>query len=312
MSNSPLVQYTRISPNCNSPRKHKIDTITIHCVAGQCTVQVVGEIFSRPQRQCSSNYGISPDGTIGMYCEEKNRSWCSSSPSNDHRAITIEVASDKTAPYTVRPAAYEALIKLCADICKRNGIPELKWRNDPSLIGQVDKQNMTVHRWFKNTACPGEWLMDHMGEIANRVNDILKPKVPIVNGGIYRLYNPNTGEHFYTANNSESNNLISLGWKYEGIGWYVPENSNTPVYRLYNPNAGNHHYTLNAAEKDNLVKLGWKYEGIAFYSNEEKTKPIYRLYNKNNGQHHYTASKQERDSLIKLGWKDENIGWYGK
>lgn len=105
-----------------------------------------------------------------MYCEEKDRSWCSSSPSNDHRAITIEVASDTTYPYAVNAKAYASLINLVADICKRNGIKELKWKADKSLIGQVDKQNMTAHRWFAATACPGEYLYSRMGQIAQEVN----------------------------------------------------------------------------------------------------------------------------------------------
>lgn len=105
-----------------------------------------------------------------MYCEEKDRSWCSSSPANDHRAITIEVASDTTYPYAVNAKAYASLINLVADICKRNGIKELKWKADKSLIGQVDKQNMTVHRWFAATACPGEYLYSRMGQIAQEVN----------------------------------------------------------------------------------------------------------------------------------------------
>ena len=104
-----------------------------------------------------------------MYVEEKDRSWCSSNAANDHRAITIEVASDTTHPYKVTTAAYEALIKLCADICKRNNIKELKWKGDKPLIGQVDKQNMTVHRWFANKSCPGDWMYSRMSDLANKV-----------------------------------------------------------------------------------------------------------------------------------------------
>lgn len=176
-SNSPLVNYKRISPNKTVNRKHKIDTITIHCVVGQCSVETLGNIFAPTRRRASSNYGIGPDGRIGMYVEEKDRSWCSSNSSNDHRAITIEVASDRTAPYKINDAAYKSLVKLCADICKRNGIKELKWKADKSLIGQVDKQNMTVHRWFTATACPGDYIYSHLGQIANEVNAILKPQV---------------------------------------------------------------------------------------------------------------------------------------
>jgi hypothetical protein len=174
MSNSSLVSYTRISPNRNSPRNHKIDTITIHCVVGQCSVERLGEIFASSKRQASANYGIGPDGRIGMYVEEKDRSWCSSSSSNDNRAITIEVASDTTHPYKVTDAAYKALIDLLVDICKRNNIESLKWEGLKALVGQVDRQNMTVHRWFANKSCPGDYLYNRHGQIANEVNKRLK------------------------------------------------------------------------------------------------------------------------------------------
>lgn len=170
MSNSPLVSFTRISPNKTSPRNHKIDTVTIHCVVGQLSVESLGASFASSDRQASSNYGIGPDGRIGMYVEEKDRSWCSSNRANDHRAITIEVASDTTHPYAVTDAAYKALIDLLVDICKRNGIEKLLWKNDKSLIGQVDKQNMTVHRWFAPKECPGEYLFSRHAQIANEVN----------------------------------------------------------------------------------------------------------------------------------------------
>lgn len=170
MSNSPLVSYTKISPNKTSPRNHKIDTITIHCVAGQCSVETLGEIFAPPSRKASSNYGIGPDGRIGMYVEEKDRSWCSSNGANDNRAITIEVASNTTDPYYVNDVAYATLIDLLVDICKRNGIKELKWKGDKSLIGNVEEQNMTVHKWFANKDCPGEYLYERHADIAEKVN----------------------------------------------------------------------------------------------------------------------------------------------
>ncbi len=177
MSNSPLVKYTKISPNRTSPRNHEIDTITIHCVVGQCSVETLGNIFEPTSRQASCNYGVGVDGRIGMYCEEKDRSWCSSSSSNDNRAITIEVASDTTEPYAVNAKAYAALLDLVTDICKRNNIKELKWQGDKSLIGQVDKQNMTVHRWFANKSCPGDYLYNLHGEIAAEVNKRLNASV---------------------------------------------------------------------------------------------------------------------------------------
>lgn len=178
MSNSPLVSYTKISPNRTSPRNRKIDTITIHCVVGQTSVETLGNVFAPASRKASSNYGVGYDGRIGMYVEEKDRSWCSSSASNDHRAITIEVASDTTHPYAVTDKAYAALIELLVDICKRNGIKELKWKGDKSLIGQVDKQNMTVHRWFANKSCPGDYLYERHGEIARLVNEKLRVITP--------------------------------------------------------------------------------------------------------------------------------------
>lgn len=170
MSNSPLVDYVKISPNKNSPRNHKIDTITPHCVVGQLSVEQIGAVFAPVSRQASSNYGIGPDGRIGMYVEEKDRSWCSSNAANDHRAITIEIASDMTDPYAITDKAYKALVDLCVDICKRNDIKELKWKADKSLIGKPEEQNITVHRWFANKACPGDYIYERLGQIADEVN----------------------------------------------------------------------------------------------------------------------------------------------
>lgn len=174
-TNSSLVDYVKLSPNYNK-RKKKIDTITIHCVVGQLSVETIGNIFAKESRKASCNYAIDSDGRIALIVEEKNASWCSSSCSNDQRAITIEVASDTTHPYKVNEKAYDSLIKLCADICDRNGIPQLLWKADKSLIGQVDKQNMTVHRWFANKSCPGDYLYNLHEEIADKVNKILKNK----------------------------------------------------------------------------------------------------------------------------------------
>lgn len=172
MSNSTLATYTRISPNKTSPRNHRIDTITIHCMAGNLTVERCGELFAKRTRMASSNYGIGSDGRIGLYVEEKDRSWCSSNKANDMRAVTIEVANDGGAAtgWHVSDAAMTSLIALVTDICRRNGIKQLLWKGDKSLIGQVDKQNMTVHRWFKNKACPGDYLYGKHAYIAAEVN----------------------------------------------------------------------------------------------------------------------------------------------
>lgn len=173
MSNSSLVSYTNISANKNSPRNHKIDTITIHCVVGQLSARTICDMFKDHSAKASCNYAIGKDGEIGLCVEEKDRSWCSSNGENDNRAITIECASDMRHPYAINAKVYNSLIILCADICKRNGIKSLKWRGDKSLIGQVDKQNMTVHRWFANKACPGDYIYERLGQIADAVNEKL-------------------------------------------------------------------------------------------------------------------------------------------
>ena len=131
---------------------------------------------------------------------------------------------------------------------------------------------------------------------------------------LFRLYNPNSGEHFYTGSVTEGNNLVDAGWTYEGPGWIAPVVGD-PVYRLYNPNAGDHHYTQDAEERKNLIDAGWKDENVAWNTEPADTgKPLYRLYNPNavSGSHHYTMSGEERDNLQAIGWKYEGICWYGK
>lgn len=164
MSNSSLVDYIRISPNKNSPRNHKIDKITIHHMAGNLSVEACGNVFAPSSRQASSNYGIGSDGRVGMYVEEKDRSWCSNSKSNDHRAVTIEVANDGGAPeWHVSDKALAKLIDLCIDICKRNGISKLNYTGDTD-------GNLTRHDMFKNTNCPGPYLGGKFNYIADEVN----------------------------------------------------------------------------------------------------------------------------------------------
>lgn len=193
MSNSPLVNYTKISPNKSSPRNHKIDTVTIHCVVGQCSVETLGNVFAPTSRQASSNYGIGYDGRIGMYVEERDRSWCSSNAANDNRAITIEVASDTKEPYAVNAKAYAALIDLLVDICKRNGIKELVWStNKADRVNHKNGCNMTVHRDYANKSCPGTYLYERHAQIASEVNKRLgstniKPAPEKPSGGLYRV-----------------------------------------------------------------------------------------------------------------------------
>lgn len=172
ISNSPLVVYTKLSPNRTSPRNHVIDTVTVHVMACNATVESCGAGFANPSRQASSNYGIGTDGRIALYVEEKNASWCSSNGQNDHRAVTIEVANDGGAEtgWHVSDKAYASLLDLLTDICKRNDIKKLLWQGNKNLIGQVEKQNMTVHRWFAAKACPGDYLYNKHTEIAEEVN----------------------------------------------------------------------------------------------------------------------------------------------
>ena len=172
-TNSSLVSYTKLSPNHSGQRTHSIDRITPHCVVGQCSVETLGSIFYPTSRQASCQYGIGPDGRIGMYVEEKNRSWCSSSNANDQRAITIECASDTTEPYAMNSKVYDALIKLCVDICKRNGKKKLIWLGDKDKTlnynPKSDEMVITVHRWFANKSCPGNWLYARLGDLATKV-----------------------------------------------------------------------------------------------------------------------------------------------
>lgn len=176
--NSPLVVHTNLSPNKTAKRTHAIDTITIHCTAGQVTAEQLGQIFEKKERKASSNYGVDKDGRIGLYVNEESRSWCSSNAGNDHRAVTIEVSSDAKAPYAVPDAAYASLIYLVADICRRNGIKKLLWKHDKTLVGKTDAdgnlvQNMTLHKWFANKACPGAYLEERMFDIAAKVNALI-------------------------------------------------------------------------------------------------------------------------------------------
>ena len=188
-TNSPLVGYTRLVPKHSGQRTHCIDRITPHCVVGQVTAARLGDIFSGT-RAVSSNYGIALDGTVGLYVEEKNRSWCSSSNANDQRAITIECASDPKPPYAFKPVVYDTLVKLCTDICKRNGKKKLLWFGDKAKTLNYDKAKtlnyspksdemvLTVHRWFCNKSCPGDWMYARMGDLAQKVTAALAGTSP--------------------------------------------------------------------------------------------------------------------------------------
>lgn len=179
-TNSSLVTFTLLSPNHGGQRDHKIDTITIHCVVGQLTAAGIAYCF-QGSRQASCNYGVGRNGDISLVVEEKNRSWCSSNRDNDARAVTIEVASDTYDPYRVTDAAFEAVIKLVADICQRNEIKKLVWStNKNERVNHLNGCNMTVHRDYANKSCPGDYLYGKMREIAEQVNEILEEKNTIL------------------------------------------------------------------------------------------------------------------------------------
>lgn len=182
MSNSSLVDYVKISPNSTNPRNQKIDTITIHHCAGVVSAEVIADIFAPTSRQASCNYGIGNDGKIALIVDEANRSWCSSNKYNDHRAITIEVSNSANGGnWPVGDRAMSSLIDLCVDICKRNGIEKLNYTGDKT-------GNLTLHKWFANTNCPGPYLEGKMPWIAEQVNERLnavvapttKPVTPVV------------------------------------------------------------------------------------------------------------------------------------
>lgn len=172
-TNSSLVTYTKLSPNHSGQRTHDIDRITPHCVVGQCTAESLGDWFSKTSTKASSNYGIDKNGRVGLYVEEKNRSWCSSSNANDQRAVTIECASDTVEPYAMNDKVLDSLVALCTDICKRNGKKKLIWFADKTKSlnyrPKAGEMVITVHRWFANKSCPGNWLYERLGDVAAKV-----------------------------------------------------------------------------------------------------------------------------------------------
>lgn len=193
MSNSSLVSYTLLSPNHSGKRTHSIDRITPHCVVGQLSAASICGCFTSPDREASCNYGVGKDGQISLCVDEGNRSWCSSSNANDQRAVTIECASDKEHPYAMTDAVYQSLIKLCVDICRRNGKSKLLWFGDKDKTlayePKAGEMVLTVHRWFANKACPGDWLYSRLGDLAAKVTAQLGggASTPSTDGTLYRV-----------------------------------------------------------------------------------------------------------------------------
>lgn len=219
-TNSPLVVYTNLSPNHSGQRTHSIDRITPHCVVGQLSAESICGCFISPSRQASCNYGIGKDGRVSLCVEEKNRSWCSSSAANDQRAITIECASDLTHPYAMNSAVYTSLIKLCTDICKRNGKTKLLWLGDKNktlnYAPASDEIVLTVHRWYANKACPGDWLYSRLSDLAAKVTAALG--TPVASTGLQAasLKDMESAEvvtkvaTLFTANQKQSGILASV------------------------------------------------------------------------------------------------------
>ena len=206
MSNSGLVNYTKISPN-SSARTGKISKITIHHMAGNLSVEACANVFQDTSRQASSNYGVGTDGRIGLYVDESRRAWTSSNRDNDNVAVTIEVANDGGAPdWHVSDKALESTIALCVDICQRNGIPALNFTGDKS-------GNLTMHKWFANTLCPGKYLESKFPYIAQEVNRRLsvgakenattntpKEETAVSGGSVGALYRVQVGAYSNRAN----------------------------------------------------------------------------------------------------------------
>ncbi len=206
-TNSPLVSYTRISPKRSSREGHAIDTITIHCAAAQAEVETLGKLFQT--KQASANYGIGPDGRVGMYVEEKERSWATSNGANDRRAVTIEVACENKHPYAVNNAAYKALLDLVTDICRRNGIKKLVWSTSKNeRVNHINGSNMTVHRDYENKACPGQWLYERHGAIAAETNKRLMEDDDMIR---YK-----TIDEMPKGYQAEAQELVALGFNGKG------------------------------------------------------------------------------------------------
>lgn len=270
MSNSSLVSYTKLSPNHSGQRTKSIDRISPHCAVGQCSVETLGNIFTPTSRQASCNYGIGADGRVGMYVEEKNRSWCTSSNANDQRAVTIECASDTTAPYAFRDVVYNKLIDLCVDICRRNGKTKLLWISDKTKAlaynPKADEMLLTVHRWFANKSCPGDWLMARMSDLAKKVTARLGGSYSGEDAGIGggskdKLYRVQVGA--YSKKENANNQLKAI--KAKGFEAFV-----TQADGLYKVQVGAYKQKSNA---DNMLSK-IKAAGFDAFITTQAGKPV--------------------------------------
>lgn len=245
MSNSGLVNVVRLSPNNSGTRTHKIDRITPHCVVGQLDAETIGNCFASRSIEASCNYGIGKDGRVVLVVDENKRSWCSSSNDNDQRAVTIECASDMTAPYAFNSTVYNKLIVLCADICKRNNKNKLIWIADKNkALNYTPKSNemlLTIHRWFANKSCPGDWLYSRLNDLANKVNARLTTNSS-TSTSTRAMYKVQAGAYNVKANaDAQVAKLKALGFH----GFIVYENN------IYKVQVGAFSIKANA---DNMIK----------------------------------------------------------
>lgn len=235
-SNSSLVSFTQLSPNHSGQRIYPLTRITVHCTAGRASVEGLGAIFANPSRQASSQYGIGEDGRVGMYVEEKNRCWCSSSYDNDERAICIEASSDATEPFAMNETVYARIIDLCTDICQRYGKKKLLWipDKDTALAYAVkdDELILTCHIWFTPLkTCPGSWLISRLGDVAEKVTARLgASSAPVSSSALFS--SPVAG----TVGEEQVN--VPSPWAKEAFDWAVENGilrGDGKSYRLHDP-----------------------------------------------------------------------------
>lgn len=265
MSNSSLVNVVRLSPNHSGTRTHTIDRITPHCVVGQLDAETIGNCFASRNIEASCNYGIGKDGRVVLVVDENKRSWCSSSSANDQRAVTIECASDMTAPYAFNSAVYNKLIVLCADICKRNNKNKLIWIADKNkALNYTPKSNemlLTVHRWFANKSCPGDWLYSRLSDLATKVNAKLTSADTNTSASTNTTYKVQAGAYNVKANaDAQVAKLKALGFN----SFIVKENN------IYKVQVGAFSVKANA---DNMIK-NLKSKGIDAFIVGSATKTV--------------------------------------
>ena len=268
MSNSSLVKYTKLSPNNSGKRTHAIDRITPHCVVGQLSVESLGSMFAQSSKEASCNYAIGSDGRVALIVDEGQRSWCSSSKANDQRAVTIECASDKTSPYAFNDTVYAKLIELCVDICRRNGKTKLLWISDKDKALAYEPKSgemlLTVHRWFANKACPGDWLMQRMGSLASKVTEQLSGSAPTTATASAESSAADTTPHYYRVRKTWADADSQLG------AYSIYENAKIkadeagPRYAVFDWNGKEIYRAAASTEKE----IGFFYPGYSFSGNE--------------------------------------------